>query len=250
MTHNPPPDVSAIQAEPSDKQPSVSETSQDVKSDDIFNYNYALLADGLFFMNFLDAIPESDGARMMRQYKYMLLYCWADGTHRAKYALECLYQSFLVNAMLSPRDAERFIWNWTVNNSGNPGKNIALDLDVEHSNNFKKQCIKNLGPNLLENAVARICKAEHSTRTVIENIDCSICRVAGSSEHADRSLERDLCVLVDKCFNNLIFQQHDSRIYACFRGFERDPFKNLDMSSRFKWMNKHKKNIQTGLRAR
>ena len=143
--------------------------------------------------------------------------------------------------------AERFIWNRTVNISGNPGKNIALDLDVEHSNNFKKQCIKNLGPNLSENAVARICKAEHSTRTVIENIDCSIRRVAGSSEHAERSLERDLCVLVDKCFINLIFQQHDSRSYACFRGFERDPFKNLDMSSMFKWMNKHKKNIQCGL---
>ena len=138
MTHDPPPDVSVKQAEPSDKQPSVSETSQDIKSDDIFNYNCALLADGLFFMNFLDAIAESDGARMMRQYKYLLLYCRADGTHSAKYALECLYQSFLVNAILSPRDAERFIWNRTVNISGNPGKNIALDLDVEHSNNFKK----------------------------------------------------------------------------------------------------------------
>ena len=74
----------------------MSETSQDVKSDDIFNYNCALLADGLFFMNFLDAIPESDGARMMGQYKYLLLYFRADGTHSAKYALQCLYQSFLV----------------------------------------------------------------------------------------------------------------------------------------------------------
>ena len=219
MTHDPPPDVSAIQAEPSDKQPAVSETSQDIKSDDIFNYNCALLADGLFFLNFLDAIAESDGARMMQQYKYLLLYCRADGTHSAKYALECLYQSFLVNAMLSSRDAERFIWNRTVNNSGNPGKNIALDLDEEHNNNFKTQCIKNLGPNLSENAVARICKAEHSTRTVIENIDCSIRRLAGSSEHAEGSLERDISVLVDKCFNNLIFQLHDSRIYACFRDF-------------------------------
>ena len=35
MTHDPPPDVSVNQAEPSAKQPSVSETSQDSKSDDI-----------------------------------------------------------------------------------------------------------------------------------------------------------------------------------------------------------------------
>lgn len=59
MTHNPPPDVSTNQTEPSSEQPSSEEsaaTQQDVKSDDVYNYNCALLTDGLFFMNFLDAI--------------------------------------------------------------------------------------------------------------------------------------------------------------------------------------------------
>lgn len=253
LTHDPPPEVPTNQAEPSGDQPNSDDsvaTQQEVKSDDVYNYNCALLTDGLFFMNFLDAIAEGDGGRMMRQYKYLLLYCRADGTHSTKYALECLYQSFLVNAMLSPRDAERFVWNRTVNNSGKPGKNIALDLDVEHSNNFVKQAIKHLGPNLTEDAVSRICKAENSARTVLENIDHSICRAAGSSEHSQRTLERDLSVLVDKCLSNSGFEKHNSRSYVCFRGFERDPFRSLDMSSMFKWINKHKKNMQSGLRAR
>lgn len=187
MTHNPPPDVPANLAEPTSDHASSNKsvtTEQDVKSDDVYNYNCALLADGLFFMNFLDATAEADGARMMRQYKYLLLYCRADGPSSTKYALECLYQSFLVNAMLSPRDAERFIWNRTVNNSGKPGKNIALDLDVEHSNNFVKQAFKHLGPNLTKNAVSRICNAESGVRTVLDKIDHSICRAAGSSEHS------------------------------------------------------------------
>jgi hypothetical protein len=66
-----------------------------VKQDDCYNYNCALLTDGLFFLNFLDAVAEGDGARIMRQYAYLLLYCKADNNHSTKYALECLYQLFL-----------------------------------------------------------------------------------------------------------------------------------------------------------
>ena len=253
LTHNPPPNVPTNQAEPSCDQPVSEEASTSqlhIKSDDVFNYNCALLSDGLFFMNFLDSISEGDGGRLIRQYKYFLLYCRVDGTHSTKYALECLYQSFLVNALLSPRDAERFTWNRTVNNSGKPSKNIALDLDVEHSNNFVKQAIKHLGPNVTENAVSRICKAEESARTILENVDHNICRSAGSGKHAQRSLERDLSVLVEKCISNSVFEKHDLRNYVCFKGFERDPFRSLDMSSMFKWINKHKKNMEFGLRAR
>ena len=46
-------------------------------SDDIFNYNTALLAEGLFFLNFLDSVSEGDGLRTIRQYKYLMLLCKA-----------------------------------------------------------------------------------------------------------------------------------------------------------------------------
>lgn len=153
--------------------------------------------------------------------------------------------------MLIPRDAERFIWNRTVNNSGKPGKNIALDLDVEHGNNFVKKAFKHLGPNLItQNAVSRICNAESSVRTFLYKIDHSICRAAGSREHSHRSLERDLSLLVDKCLSNSDFEMHDSRSYVCFRSFERGHLIHLDMSSMFNWINKHKKNIQSDLKFR
>ena len=34
------------------------------------------------------------------------------------------------------------------------GGNIPLDKDMEHSNNFVKQGIRNLGPNLTESAIS------------------------------------------------------------------------------------------------
>ena len=112
MTHNPPPVISenivpsASQSSfpktgESSEPPSANLHSKEKKGDDVFNYNCALLADGLFFLNFLDAVSEGDGLRIMRQYKYMLLYCRADGHHSNKYALMCLYQSFYINSLLS-----------------------------------------------------------------------------------------------------------------------------------------------------
>ena len=69
-----------------------SEESPSKQDDDMFNYNTALLAEGLFFLNFLDTVAEGDGERIIRQYKYLMLLCKADEPHSNKYALESLYQ--------------------------------------------------------------------------------------------------------------------------------------------------------------
>ena len=78
--------------------------------DDVYNYNCALLTDCFSFFNFLDTVKEGDGKRIMRQYKYIMLYCKADGSHSTKYALECLNQFLFAFALLSQRDSEQFVW--------------------------------------------------------------------------------------------------------------------------------------------
>jgi len=220
------------------------------ETDDIYNYNCALLEDGLFFMNFLDAVSEGDGQRLIRQYKYFMLMCKADGCHSYKYALECLYQLFLVKSLLAPRDSERFVWNTSVNTLGGKGKNIAMDLDMEHSNRFLKQAIKNLGPNVTEKAVARICHAEGATRKLTDTIDQDIEKVSRSGRHTSSSTERDLQELVNRAISTGVFQEQEGRRYNHFVTFERNCLVNLDMSSVFKWINDHKKNIDIGIRAR
>lgn len=95
-------------------------------------------------MNFLDAIAEGDGLRIIRQYKYLMLLCKADGSHSVKYALESLYQLLLINGYLSHDESEVITWNRTVNNHGGAGRNVPFDLEVEHSNKHLKQGIRNL----------------------------------------------------------------------------------------------------------
>ncbi|KAK3724040.1 hypothetical protein QZH41_020320, partial [Actinostola sp. cb2023] len=249
LSHTPPPIIQESTSFVTSGKPKVNKTKEE-EHDDIFNYNCALLSDGLFFQNFLDAISEGDGLRTMRQYKYMLLYCKNDKQHSTKYALECLYQFFLIFALLSPRDGERFIWNRSVNNAGGKGRNIALDLDTEHSNNYLKQAIKNLGPNLTEKSVTRICQAEKATRTILQSVDKNLQQVTDPGKHSSVSLERDLSELVKRLVNVKVFDEEIGRQYTHYCNFERDPFKELDISSIYKWINGHKSNVDIGIKAR
>ena len=136
--------------------------------DDMFNYDTAFLAEGL------DAVAEGDGERIIRQYKYLMLLCKADDPHSTKYALESLYQLLLVNGSLIENEAEVFTWNRSVNNHGGIGMNIPFDLEVDHSNNYIKQGIGNLGVNEMENAVTRMARAEKPARSVLKMIDKSL----------------------------------------------------------------------------
>ena len=250
LTHQPPPDVPEESSSYSTSNLNPSPAKVGKPTDDVFSYNCALLQDGFLFLNFLDAIAEGDGTRIMRQYKYLLLYCKADGCHSTKYALECLYQFFLIYALLSPRDSERFTWNRSVNNHNKKGTNIPLDLDVEHSNNFIKQAIKNLGPNVTENAISRISNSETATRTIIDRLDDAIIRVARSGKHGHSSDDTDLEELLKRALDVDIFTQQEERYYNHYRGFEMDRLQNLNMADVYRWFNKHKKNTDLGVRAR
>ena len=133
----------------------------------------------------------------------MLLYFKADKQHSMKFAFECLYQFFMVFAILSPRESECFIWNRTINNSGGHGKNISLDLNVEHSNNYIKQAVKNVRPNLTDKAVNCICYPEKGVKSLLAQIDESIERISGSEEHACCSVQQDLDRLLKRAVNHV-----------------------------------------------
>ncbi|XP_022806485.1 uncharacterized protein LOC111343567 [Stylophora pistillata] len=251
LAHNPPVQVENEPFQVSSTKPSPPSRPEEMKSkDDVFDYNCALLTDGYLFFNFLDAIKEGDGDRLIRQYKYFMLHCKADGTHSTKYALECLYQLFLVYALLTPRDSVCFVWNRSVNNHGKKACNIPLDESTEHSNNFIKQCIRNLGPNITEAAVSRVCKAESTTRLILENLDESLQRISRSGSHSESSEKKDLDELLKKVVSFQAFCEIEGRKYIHFKDFKRDGLENLDLSDLYQWINRHKRNVVLGIRSR
>ena len=251
LTHNPPPVIPHEPPKPTNDTSAEECSLQDesLMKDDVYNYNCGLLSHGMVFLNFLDAVREGDGPRIMRQYKYLLLYCKAD-KHSSKYALECLYQMFLINTMLSPRDAHRYIWNRSVNNHGILGKNIPLDLEVEHSNHYLKQAVKNLGPNVSPASISRICKSEKCARTIINTLQESVKKCFKSGKHTNKNTDEDLKTIVEKLVENHVFEKQNDRTYQSFNNFDRNPLLGLDMSMVFKWINEHKENIKRNIKAR
>ena len=121
---------------------------------------------------------------------------------------------------------------------------------MEHSNRFLKEAIRNLGPNVTENAVARISHAEGAIRTLSDTVDQEINKVLRSGIHTRNSTERDLQELVNRAMATDVFHKQGGRHYNHFVNFERNFLASLDMSALFKWKNDHKKNVHLGVRAR
>lgn len=155
------------------------------QSDDVYNYQTSLLQYGLLYLNFRDAVSEGDGSRIVRSWKFFLIYFWLSG-NKSKYALEALYLLFQVQSLLTPRQAHRLMWNRSVNNRGGPGRNVPLDLDLEHDNRYVKEACKKLGRNLTSCAVERISHSTKIARELIEKFDTETKIRARSGKHSHK----------------------------------------------------------------
>ena len=84
--------------------------------DDMFAYQKALLDYGMLLLNFWDSISNGDGVRVIRCWKFFLMYLKHQGKSSNKYALEALYLMFQIYALLSPQDSHRLVWNRFIKN--------------------------------------------------------------------------------------------------------------------------------------
>ena len=87
-------------------------------------------------------------------------------------------------------------------------------------------------------------------RQIMETMDNNIDRVKSSGKHTRSSTSKDVDELVNRLVQTNAFEENNSRSYAHFTNFERNPFNKLDLSAIYNWINEHKKNIQMGNKAR
>ena len=108
-------------------------------------------------------------ARVIRSWKFLLLYLHHDGQSSRKYALEALYIMFEIYALLSAKAAHHLIWNRFSKRRQKLGGNISLDLALEFLNRLFKDAVKKLGPNASKKSINRICHAMGVTKQLTEN---------------------------------------------------------------------------------
>ena len=137
---------------PQDDEASNGATSADSPQDDeastgatAYDYACEALSLGLLLMEFRDGIREGDGERVLRVWKYLFLIFKATG-HR-NYALEAFTLLEQYHFLLPPFLAEQLKWLRFINTHGKKGKNISMDLHMEHLNRLCKTAINGLGSN-------------------------------------------------------------------------------------------------------
>ncbi len=194
----------------------------------------------MLYLNFSNAIAEGDGDRIVRNWKFFLLHLFADGQSSVKYAMEALYLQLQQHCLLTPKQAYQQRWNRSVNNRGGIGKNVALDLDLEHDNNYCKVALKKIGSNLTENAITRVCKMIKVAREVIENVakECKVMQRSG--QHEEVSSHKDLEKIVNILIEEQAMKVIDGRKYHYFKKFKQSLLLDLDIQKLWKWINDHK----------
>ena len=142
--------------------------------------------------DFEDAIREGDGQSLRSLHKLALLICSCYG--HTKHAYVTLLLLVHVHAILNQSEAFSLMSNRFCNTSGRIGRNIPLDLRLEHLNNLLKACLKALGANVNEESAQRIAAALNGIEMNLNSVDkdcrCTVpSKVCGGKGHEESVLQ-------------------------------------------------------------
>ncbi|CAH1242404.1 Hypp6665 [Branchiostoma lanceolatum] len=194
----------------------------------------ARLSFGLFLEDMLDAIREGDGERLMRLYRVALLYYHAYG--HTQYSYSTLLLTVQLNAVLTPAMAHRLTWNRFYNGKGGKGKNIPLDLHLEHMNNFLKSFLKGLGPNLTERSANRISRSLGCLKDILQRTDEELGVLTPSGYHHKGNLTQNIHSLVAVIREADLFTYTPGRAFSAFPAFSRNLFAKIKFDKMWDWI--------------
>ncbi|XP_078659351.1 uncharacterized protein LOC144904352 [Branchiostoma floridae x Branchiostoma belcheri] len=197
-------------------------------------HTLARLAFGLLLRNMWDSVKEGDGERLQRLYSYALLYYRAFG--HTQYAYSCLLMKVQIASILSPYKSHSLIWNRFYNRSGGVGKNISLDLRLEHLNNFLKSFLKNMGPNLNEKSASRVSRSLYCLDRLMSNQDKVLGVKPPSGYHHSASYEDDVKLLLEETREANLLTVVPGRSFDAFPSFNRNLLSRLKYKAMADWM--------------
>ncbi len=171
--------------------------------DKLCEYSVQLLRLGCFYMEFADAIREGDGRRVLRCWKYMVPIFSASGN--TNYACEAANLLIQHNYSLSPRMAAQLSCSRFVNVHGRPGKNIPVDLHMEHLNKIAKGAIRLSGSNKNEKTITRIGRAIGTLSPALEAFDAANNVTESSSSQKKKKMQTDIQVVATELVKAMCF---------------------------------------------
>jgi len=204
------------------------------ENDQVFSYSLQLLRFGCFFMEFSDAIREGDGDRVMRCWKYfMVIFCSSGNKNYACESLNVLLQNYYT---LSPRLSSQLKWNRFVNTHGRTGRNIPVDLEMEHLNKIAKSGLRYLGSNKSEESIKRVGRAIGTVAPLLESFDSENHVHPVSSAQKRAKADKDVEALSKELLKAEVLLRKDSK--RKFPNFPKpfNPFKQQSKDKLMCWI--------------
>lgn len=98
----------------------------------------------------------------------MVYFHYSRHTNYQQEAFQILAQT---STAASPQVAAQLTWNRTVNTRGGNGRNIPVDLEMEHLNRTVKSYVSSLGSNVTESTIMQCGKSLNGIMDVCRNFD-------------------------------------------------------------------------------
>lgn len=203
----------------------------------VYAYACETLSLCLLLKEFKDAIREGDGNRVMAVWQYLLLIFKSSG--RKNYAIEAFTILAQYHFILPPQLAEQLKWSRFINNHGAPGKNICMDLHMEHLVRLCKTSIEGLGANKSERAIIRVGKTVGILDELLNSFDSENGISPVSDTHSARGMDKDLHLVIKELQEIRAFEVSSSKVHNSFKSLSTNLIRTLDEKKVKDWMVTH-----------
>ena len=173
---------------------------------------------GLFFLNFTDAIKHGDSERYLRCTKFALMVAYKHKHTKYAYIILCLFVK--IQALLSEKEAYLLVSNRFINYKGGIGKNIPLDLHMEHLNLVLKRFVKGAGGNVTKKTLQRMAQSIGVLEEIMAGIYSDCEKKKQSGNHGGNNPENPVSIISEDLMKGNVFEKIPGRNYASFTNFE------------------------------
>jgi len=202
--------------------------------DHVFEYSKELMSLGLLLMEFNDSIREGDGERILRCWRFFLPLFKACG--RSNYAIEAFNLLFQYEYVFTSRMNQQLLWDRTVNIHGRQGKNVSMDLHMEHINRACKEAMGYTGSGIGDNVVERIGKSIHGLMKIGRQFDEENNVPQLSGKRSRRSALADMTKLIPQLREGRVFHETSGREHTKFPKFIANPTQKLSSENLKEWL--------------
>lgn len=210
---------------------------EDENVDLLYNYTHQLLK-ALLIKRAMDwAIKTGNGDVLTLLMKVMILY-YREGGYK-NYALACFEHIAQVQLFLSERNRELIRYDCFVNHRGKSNTNMAMDLDLEHSNKFFRDNFQLKASTPPQKLLDRLSFAQDKLECVLNNFFKQFgIRTHSQERRVDQEIYRtDIQKIKQHLLASTVFIHSPKRrmFSAALMKASHDPLTTVDMFDLKQW---------------